>query len=453
MFANVPQIIRQFKRTWTYELDDESIRTACREVGYRWRERKLGPVTTVKMFLLQILFGNVACSYVPHLAGTDVSGSAYCDARTRLPLLVLQRLLTRCTNRMADAVRGSGLWLGHRLFFVDGSGFSMPDSRELRACFGQSSHRLPGCGFPTARWIALMHFGSGLVQKVLTAPLRSRELGGMPRLHPELEKGDILLGDRGFSSYAHLALLISRGLHGIFRAHQNLIVSFTPQRAHRDGNQRQKKQACQGLPHSRWIRSLGTMDQVVEWFRPGAAPPWLSAGAWRALPRTLLVRELRYVVAQPGFRTRTVTLVTTLLDPQRYPKEKLAEAYGLRWTIETAFGHLKTTMKMDVLHCRTVEGVLKELTMFLLVYNLVRMTMLEAARRQGVAPARISFTDALRWLATAQPGDPLPALLLVPHRPERVEPRRRKRSPKVFPGLQLPRALYRKLLIAQSLTD
>src|SRR4029079_1813999 len=251
MFANVPQIIRQFKRTWTYELDDESIRTACREVGHQWRERELGPVMTVKMFLLQILFGNVACNFVPRLAGKDVTGSAYCEARARLPLLALQRLLTRCTNRMADAVRGTGRWLGHRLFFVAGSGFSMPDTPQLRACFGQSSHRLPGCGFPTARWVALMHFGSGLFQKGVTAPLSFRALSGMPQLHPELEADDILLGDRGFSSYGHLALLISRGLHGIFRAHQQLIVDFTPQRLHVSRAKRGTKQAYKGWPRSR----------------------------------------------------------------------------------------------------------------------------------------------------------------------------------------------------------
>jgi Transposase DDE domain len=452
MFANVAQIIRQFKRTWTYELDDEAIRAACRQAGHRWRERELGPVATVKMFLLQILFGNVACNFVPRLAGKKVTGSAYCEARARLPLAALEQLLTRCTSRMAEAVRGTGRWLGHRLFLVDGSGFSMPDTDELQASFGQPGNQARGCGFPVARWLALMHFGSGLFQKVLTAPLRSRELSGTPQLHPELEAGDVLLGDRGFCSYGHLALLVSQGLHGIFRAHQHLIVVFTPQRVHVDRAKRGTKQAYNKVPRSRWIRSLGTLDQIVEWSRPRHAPPWLSAAAWLALPSTLLIRELRYTVAQPGFRTRTVTLVTTLLDPRRYPKQKLAEAYGLRWTIETAFGHLKTTMKMDVLHCRTVEGVLKELTMFLLVYNLVRMTVLEAARRQGVSPARISFTDALRWLATAQPGESLPELLLVPHRPARVEPRRTKRRPKHFRSLQKPRAVLRQLLIAEGLT-
>ena len=155
MLANVAQIVRQFKRSWTQELEDEAIERACHDVGHRWRERQLGPVTTVKMFLLQILFGNVPVNQVPHLAGKDVTGSAYCEARSRLPLTVLQSLLTRCTSRMAEAVRDTGRWLGHRLFLVDGSGFSMPDTAELQAHFGQSCNQTPGCGFPTGRWLAL----------------------------------------------------------------------------------------------------------------------------------------------------------------------------------------------------------------------------------------------------------------------------------------------------------
>jgi hypothetical protein len=448
MFANVAQIIRQFKRTWTYELDDETIRAACREAGHRWRERELGPVTTVKMFLLQILFGNVACNYVPHLAGAKVSGSAYCDARARLPLAVLQTLLTRCTQQMARAAAGTGRWLGHRLLLIDGSGFSMPDTPELGAYFGHSGNQRRGCGFPTARWLALMHFGSGLIEKVIAAPLHSHDLSRVTQLHPQLEAGDVLLGDRAYGSFAHLALLVSRGLHGIFRAHQHLIIDFTPHRPHVAGRGSRNPEH---RPRSRWIENFGPRDQLVEWFRPSSVPAWLSKQAWAALPLALQVRELRYTIARPGFRVHTVTLVTTLLDPVRYPQEKLAEAYGLRWTIETAFGHLKTTMKMDVLRCRSVEGILKELTMFLLVYNLVRMTVLEAARRQGVSPARISFADALRWLATAQTGDPLPDLVVNPLRPHRLEPRCIKRRPKKFRWLQKPRHRMRQLLIKQRL--
>jgi hypothetical protein len=450
MLANVPQIVRQFKRTWSRELEDEFIVQACREAGHRWRERELGPVTTIKMFLLQILFGNVACNFVPHLAGKKVTGSAYCEARGRLPLGVLESLLTRCTRQMAAAAAGAGRWLEHRLLLVDGSGFSMPDTAELGEHFGHSGNQAAGCGFPTGRWLALMHFGSGLFQKVLTAPLRTHDLRHLPQLHPELETGDVLIGDRAFSTYGHLALLISRGLHGIFPAHQHLIVDFTPYRPHvcvRGGANVKRH----GRPRSRWLQSLGQFDQIVEWFRPEAMPPWLAPQAWAALPPTLQVRELRYTIARPGFRVRSVTLVTTLLDAQRYPKQKLAEAYGLRWTIETAFGHLKTTMKMDVLRCQTVHGVLKELTMFLLVYNLVRMTVWEAARRQGVCPQRISFADALRWLATAQPGDEFPELVVNPHRPGRVEPRVIKRRPKKFRWMQRPRAVLRQLLAEQAL--
>src|SRR5438477_10862614 len=123
MLAIIAKTIARFKHSCGLELDDEAILVAMREAGHTWRERELGPVTTVRMFLLQILFGNVACNFVPHLAGKNVTGSAYCEARARLPLAALQTLLTRCTSRMVEAVRSTGLWLGHRLFLLDGSGF------------------------------------------------------------------------------------------------------------------------------------------------------------------------------------------------------------------------------------------------------------------------------------------------------------------------------------------
>jgi hypothetical protein len=450
VLGNIARIVAQFKQSWSQELEDEAIERACEEAGHQWRERELGPVATVRMFLVQILFGNVACEFVPHLAGKDVTGSAYCAARGRLPLAVLQTLLSRCTSKMAECVRDTGLWLGHRLFVVDGSSFSMPDTAELREHFGQPGGQAAGCGFPTAHWLALVHFGSGLFQNVLTAALRTHDLNGVAQLHPELAAGDVMLGDRAFSSFGHVALLVLHGVHGIFRAHQKLIIDFTPGRVHVMPG-RGKSDDHKGKPRSKWIASLGPLDQIVEWLRPLEAPAWMSAEAWAALPASLLVRELRYTIARPGFRVRTVTLVTTLLDPVRYPKEKLVEAYGLRWTIETCLGHIKTTMKMDVLRCQTVRGIEKELTMFLLVYNLVRMTVLEAAKRQGVPAERISFVDALRWLATAKPGDELPELVVNPARPGRAEPRVRKRRPKQFPLMKKTRATLQQELAAQSL--
>lgn len=163
----------------------------------------------------------------------------------------------------------------------------------------------------------------------------------------------------------------------------------------------------------------------------------------------LCVRELRSRVAQAGFRTQTVTLVTTLLDVDLYPADALAAFYGMRWQVETNLRHLKQTMGLDVLHWQRLLGILKELTVFALVYNLVRVVMLAAAKRQGVALERISFIDALRWLSAARPGEPLPPLVVNPHRPGRVEPRAVKRRPKPYPLLTTPRREARKALMQQ----
>jgi hypothetical protein len=462
MLGRIATIVEQLRQNWGQELEDDAIRRAMKEAGHKWRERQLDPVSTVRLFMLQILFGNVACNFVPHLGRKDVTGQSYCEARARLPLAALQALLTRCTAKMSEYVRDTGRWFGHRVWLVDGSSFSMPDTPALQKQFGQPGRQAPGCGFPTAHWMALVHFATGLVEKVLTAPLRCHDMSRVSELHPELESNDVLVGDRAFCSYAHFGLLVSRGIHGIFRAHQKLIIDFTAGRAHRKAGQKKKgsKKArnktddekatgAEQVPTSRWVKKLGEFDQIVEWFRPLAPPSWMTAEAFAALPLTLQVRELRYKTKRPGFRVKEVTLVTTLLDPERYPADELAKAYGLRWTIETCIGHLKTTMKMDVLRCKTVAGVMRELTMFLLIYNIVRMTMLEASRRQGVPIERISFIDALRWLATALPGDELPDLVVNPLRPGRAEPRVRKRRPKEYDLMNKPRDALRKALLGQ----
>src|SRR5580700_2460068 len=119
---------------------------------------------------------------------------------------------------------------------------------------------------------------------------------------------------------------------------------------------------------------------------------------YATLPADLTVRELRYRVTVPGYRVREVTLVTTLLDAGKYTAAALADLYYRRWQVEVNFRHIKATMKMDVLRCKTVEGVLKELAVFALAYNLVRSVMVDSARLQGVDPNRVSLVDAVRWL-------------------------------------------------------
>jgi hypothetical protein len=339
-----------------------------------------------------------------------------------------------------------GLWRGHRTLLIDGSAFSMPDTPELQKAFGQPGAQKPGCGFPVAKILAVFHAGTGVLLKVMAMPLRSHEMASVGKIHPDLKPNDVAVGDRGFCSFAHLAMLAKEGVFTLFRIHQRQIVDVTPNRPHvRPGEQRTAK----GLPRSRWLRSLGVLDQVVEWFKPEEPPEWMTAEDYAALPATLVVRELRYQVGRPGFRTRTVTLVTTLLDAALYPLDALAQLYGTRWRVERNLRHLKTTMKMDVLKCKTVEGVLKELTVYAIVYNLVRMVMVEAARRQGVDMERISFVDAMRWLASARPDDELPELEVNPERPGRYEPRVRKRRPKQYPLMSKPRSVLRKGLLEQ----
>jgi Transposase DDE domain len=160
-----------------------------------------------------------------------------------------------------------------------------------------------------------------------------------------------------------------------------------------------------------------------------------------------MLREMRYQIGTPGFRTRQITLVTTLLDPESYPVTDLAELYRQRWQIETSLAHLKTTMQMDVLRCKTVPGVLKELTVFAIVYNLVRMVMEHSAMLQHINVERISFLDALRWLGAPNTGMSLMALIVNPKRPHRVEPRVKKRRPKSFPLMIKPRRALRQQLV------
>jgi hypothetical protein len=306
-----------------------------------------------------------------------------------------------------------------------------------------------GSGFPVAHLLTLFHFGTGLLQKVIVAPLRTHDLAGAQALHGELEPGDVLLGDRGFSSIVHLMLLIEAGLHGVFRLHQKLLVDFRIGRMHSPPRGPYKN--LKGLPRSQWIRRLGTRDQLVEYFKPQARPAWLSVEQFAALPGSILVRELRYRITRPGYRTREVTLVTTLVDAHRYSATELAQLYADRWQIETNLRHLKRTLGLDVLHCKSVAGVQKEIQMIALAYNLVRLVMLQSARQQQVPVERISFLDALRWLVHAGRGPALDQLIVRLCRPGRIEPRVVKRRPKQYPLMQQPRATLQQALLSPRL--
>jgi hypothetical protein len=405
-------------------LSDQAILRACQQVGHRWRERVLGPVATTHLFILQVLNFNTAMTHLRHLGKQAVKAPAYCRARMRLPLAVLQALLVESSKAMREACSSSdGRWCGLRPYLVDGSSTIAPDTPDSQKAFGQPKGCKAGCGFPVPKVLGLFDAVSGLMVQVLGFPLYTHEQSKVWMLHPLLGAGDLLVGDRGFCSFAHLAMLLSRGVHGLFRIHQKVIVDFRPHRRHRRSYRKGQRAASKGVPHSKFVKRLGKWDQVVEWFKPSSKPKWMSAEQYAALPKSLRVRELRVVLPSKGQRTRVLTIATTLLDPALYPKEKILDLYGVRWRVETHFAQLKTLLKMRKVKSKTSQGVLKELTVYALVYNLIHLVMVKAAQRQGVEPHRISFIDTVRWLLSATPGEKLPDLVINPHRPDRHEPR------------------------------
>jgi hypothetical protein len=444
MHRRISSILHALRQDLAARLGEDVILAACRAAGHTWCDSALlSPAAIIHWFLIQVLHGNTALTHVSLLAGRAFSAGALCQARARLPLAVFRDLLRGMVRALIPDTESVGRWRGHRTFLVDGSSFSMPDTPALQAHFGQPGNQKKGCGFPVAKILALFHAGTGLLLEVAAAPLRSQDIAGIAGVLPLLAPGDVLVGDRGFCSFAHLAMLITRGVHAVFRLHQKQIVDFTPGRDHARPGQ---KRVPGGMPRSRWVRACGVLDQVVEYFKPADRPAWMSEAEYAALPGSIAVRELRYRIEVPGFRTREVTLVTTLLDAEAYPAGELASLYGTRWRVEEHLKSLKQTMKMDVLKCMTVDGVLKELTMYAVAYNLVRVAMVRAADRQGVAPDRVSFVDALRWLRGAEEGEEMPELVVNPLRPGRSEPRCRKRRPKQYDLMRVPRAELRKRL-------
>jgi hypothetical protein len=149
--ASIASGLAKVKDYLTTYVPDTLILQACADVDHQWRDRQLGPVVTTYLFLQQVLHGNTACTHLRHLSGTPVNPSAYCQARMRLPLEFFDRLQTRVTEAVRARLPRVACrrWHKHRLYFLDGSSFSMPDTPELQDMFGQPSQQTPGCGFPT----------------------------------------------------------------------------------------------------------------------------------------------------------------------------------------------------------------------------------------------------------------------------------------------------------------
>lgn len=423
-------------------LDPHAIHALCETHRHAWRPGPLGPAQTLGLMLRQVAEGNVAGGQVVRMAGGAFSESAWCQARQRLPLEVLRDTGWNVARQVRESagVAAAALWHGRRVRLIDASNFSMPDTLELRAHFGDVPGQKPGCGFPIAHCLMVFGKEGGELAYWDASPHKTGDLHHTPQAHAQaIQTGDVLVGDDAFSAYVHLAMLKSRGADGVFPTHHARLVDFTPNRV---GG----PDAPKGAPGSRWVKSLGKDDQLVEYFKPPRRPRWMTPEQFDAIPPSMIVREIRRTVQRKGFRPMRVTVETTLLDAEAYPADEVVALRLERWEVETDLRHLKTTMKMEVLRSETVAGVMKELAAFAVVYNLTRLVMADAARRQGVSVRRLSFADALAWLRHAEPGDDPPRLKVVPLRPDRVEPRAVKRRPKPFDLMNRPRHELRKTI-------
>ena len=364
--------------------------------------------------------------------------SPYCQARGKLPLDRLDEIQRAVIAGAEAAVATKDLWCGRRVRVADATTLTLEDTPKNQAAFPQQSCQKPGCGFPIMRLICLFSLATGLFTTWATGPWVSNELVLMQSLWESLAAGDVLLGDRGFGIWTVLAQCLSRGLDGVFRV-----------RGQRRGDWRRGQR-------------LSKNERLVQWAKPSKRSTYIDENAWNLLPETLTLRLVRVYVQEPGFRTHKIILVTTLLDATLYSPSALAQLYRRRWDMELSLRHIKTTLQMEHLSCKTPENVQRELHLHLLAHNLIRRLMFEAARKANVPLSRVSFAGALAAVRSTseammqarnqrqrrQELEELYRVLasdLVPDRPGRREPRAVKRRPKPYPALTCHRSRFREI--------
>lgn len=402
----------------------ELARAVQEEVGV-WRDRRYAPLVALRLFVEQVLHTDHACQDVvvryaservaQGEAQVSLSTGPYCNARQRLPLRLVERLGKRVGERLQDGCAQGWRWRGRSVKIVDGTTVTMPDTAENQARYPQHGVQKPGLGFPIARLVALVSLGCGAVLNWAMGPCQGKQTGEdalLRRLYGSLVKGDIVLADRYHCSYFTVAVLYLMGVDVLTRQHARRVTDF------------------------RRGKRLGKRDHLVVWERP-ARPPWMEQEVYARIPEELVLREAK--VAQ-------WVLVSTLIDPVQVSKEELNALYVQRWHIELDLRAIKTVMGMEILRCKSAQMVQKEVGAFFLAYNLIRAAMAQAAACAKLLPRQLSFCAAKRMIngfldllrGRAARGlirmfaylRGAIALLLLPHRPNRVEPRAVKRRPK-----------------------
>lgn len=434
-------------------LPAERVEKALQEEGAAWRDCVYTPLLTLWAFLGQVISPDGSCrAAVARVLAWLVSRGEptctpktgpYCKARQRLPESLFVRLMRETGRALHQGALADWRWRGRRVKLVDGTTATMPDTEANQAAYPQLATQQPGLGFPIARLVVVFCLACGSVIDAALGRYQGKKTGEnalLRTLDEAFVPGDVLLADRYFSGYFDIAHWQQRGVDVVSQLHQ--------------------RRRCD----LRRGQRLGANDHIVVWKKP-QRPTWMDEATYASMPDELRVREVRVRIRVPGFRTKVVVVVTTLLDADVYSAGDLAELYRARWHAELDLRSLKITLGMDVLRCNTPAMVRKEVWAHLLAYNLIRTVMAQAAEETGCTPRDLSFKGTLQTIkefaerlldARGQTRKVLYVWLLlavaahqVNDRPDRIEPRARKRRPKQYPRLMQPRRVARKQLGAK----
>ena len=414
------------------------------ESGDNSRQRDYSIAVTFWAFLIQVITPHCACREIVRkvqgwyaareMALPGASTSAYCQARQRLSLEKLRDMHHYTASEVERHVSSNELWLGRTVKVIDGTGVSMPDTPENQKVWPQPSGQKKGCGFPVAKLVGCFSLASGTLIDWVEGNLHQNEQRLCKELYHLFERDDVLLADQGFCSYALIGTMINQSANCVIRL--NSKVRKTDWR------------------HG---KKLSKNERLVVWEKPRQCPKTWKKRQWNRLPDTMTLRLVKISVDIPGFRPETLYFVTTFTDPDEVTAEDLAKLYLKRWRVELYFRDIKIAINMDVLRCKTPDMVRKEITMHAIAYNLIRAIMQRASCDNGTALERLSFkgtVDTIRqWsevLNQARGKSRAQAKLIanilqiiavdqVPDRPNRIEPRAKKRRPKAYPLLTKPR--------------
>lgn len=427
-------------------LPEDRIHAAFGKARWFWQGWIYSPAVTMWVFLAQCLSPDHSCReavarliawrLAQGLKPCSAETGAYCTAREQIPEEACHELLRTTGHEVDDQAPKEWRWHGHRVLDVDGSTATMPDTPDNQAEYPQVPGQKRGCGFPIIRFVVVFSLAVGTVLEAALGKYQGKQTGEnslFRTLHGILREGDVVLADRYFSGWFDIALLQQRGAGIVVRKHQLRATDF------------------------RTGQHLGSYDHLVHWPKP-PRPEWMSPEQYDALPAELTLRELRVVVQQKGFRTKELIVVTTLLDAEVYAAAEIALLYRRRWQAELNLRSLKIVLQMDHLRCKTPHRVRNEFYMHLVAYNLIRKLMALAAVQAGREPWTISFKATLQtldhWLpllaTQLSTTDWCQALLdaiathVVGNRPDRYEPRVRKRRPKKYKLMNQPRENYRR---------